>query len=48
MKEPYLTPEVKAFALATGCSILAASNEGYDVNPFDPGFAPILESPLTF
>lgn len=43
MKEPYLEPAVDVYALWTSGSILTASNEGYDVDPFDPGFSsPIL------
>ena len=36
-------PAVDVYALWTSGSILTASNEGYDVDPFDPGFSsPIL------
>ena len=39
MKEPYLEPAVDVYSLLTSGSILTASNEGYDINPFDPGFS---------
>ena len=41
MKEPYLKPTVDVFCYATSGSILTASNEGYLVDPFDPGFTPL-------
>ena len=39
MKEPYLEPAVDVYALWTSGSILTASNEGYDIDPFNPGFS---------
>ena len=43
MKEPYLEPVVEVHALWTSGSILTASNEGYDVDSFDPAFgSPVM------
>lgn len=40
MKEPYLEPSVTVFSVVAGGSILTTSNEGYEITPFNPGFAP--------
>lgn len=42
MKQTYLEPEVQVLLLSAENSVLTASNEGFPVNPVDPGFAPPL------
>jgi len=42
MKQMYLEPEVQVLFLSLENSVLFASNEGFPVNPVDPGFAPPL------
>lgn len=37
MKQPYIEPEVQVISLSTSGSILTASNEGFPVNPINPG-----------
>jgi hypothetical protein len=39
MKQTYLEPEVQVLFLSMENRVLTASNEGFDVNPFDPGFS---------
>lgn len=41
MKIPYQQPDTQALELSLGSGVLiGASNEGYKVDPYDPGFAP--------
>ena len=47
MKEPYLEPSVTVFSVVAGGSILTTSNEGYEITPFNPGFAPFGD-PIDF
>ena len=42
MKQTYLEPDVQVLQLSAENSVLTASNEGFPVNPVDPGFAPPL------
>ena len=46
MKIPYQQPETQALTLFTRSSVLLeGSNEGYQVDPFDPGFSPKPQIP---
>ena len=40
--EKYLHPELSVLELDASAPLLAASNEGYPVDPVDPGFSPLL------
>jgi len=40
MKQVYIEPEVQVLFLSLENGVLTASNEGFPVNPVDPGFAP--------
>ncbi len=39
MKQTYIEPEVQVLSLSLETGVLTASNEGFDVVPFDPGFS---------
>lgn len=38
MKQIYVEPDVQVLQLSAENSVLTASNEGFPVNPVDPGF----------
>ena len=38
MKKKYITPEFSSEPLETRYGFLTGSAEGYDTDPFDPGF----------
>ncbi len=38
MRKRYLTPDACCEPLEARLDFLAASNEGYDTDPFEPGF----------
>ena len=38
MKQTYLEPDVQVLFLSMENRVLTASNEGFPVNPVDPGF----------
>ena len=40
MKQTYIEPEVQVLSLSLETGVLTASNEGYPVNPVDPGVSP--------
>jgi len=40
MKQTYIEPEVQVLSLSLETGVLTASNEGYPVNPVNPGFSP--------
>lgn len=42
MKQTYPEPDVQVLLLSAENSVLTASNEGFPVNPVDPGFTPPL------
>ena len=41
MKQTYLEPDVQVLQLSAENSVLTASNEGFPVNPVDPGLSSV-------